>query len=518
MTTEAQARAHLAAAAARVSRSGTAAAAVAARVVADLESPLRIGVVGRVSAGKSTLVNALLEEDIAPTGAGETTRVPTWFLPSDRWDFAEVVTGDGRRVPLGLEGGRIPLDLPAGVEVSGSAIEVYRQAEVLRSAVIVDTPGTASALSRAGSAGALAAHDSTHRDAARVDALVVVLSRDVGPEDLEVTRALVGTSSSRGLLPVVGVLTKVDMLGGDLAAANAAAQERAAALHEAAPDLFATIVPVTGLLAMSVTCGRITERLVRASRGLAEELPPPVRAGALADARLLEHWPLETPREVRAELLGTLTLAGLATTLQLVEDDPTLDAVGLNGALDELSGRAQLVASLTGALVHRADLLKSIAAMDRLRPLVHELRLPPDVADVLYDDLDAPELEPIRIARGLHKVDLTTTVLPRDLHEQVHLARAGRLGEWRAEGVAGADPSGGADRSGGTGLGDVAATAEEQIGRWRRWERFADGPGATVARAMCAAWELTLTATPAASTAPAGVWATDVWSTGAGGV
>ncbi|WP_454299460.1 dynamin family protein [Salana multivorans] len=197
MTTEAQARAHLAAAAARVSRSGTAAAAVAARVVADLESPLRIGVVGRVSAGKSTLVNALLEEDIAPTGAGETTRVPTWFLPSDRWDFAEVVTGDGRRVPLGLEGGRIPLDLPAGVEVSGSAIEVYRQAEVLRSAVIVDTPGTASALSRAGSAGALAAHDSTHRDAARVDALVVVLSRDVGPEDLEVTRALVGTSSPR---------------------------------------------------------------------------------------------------------------------------------------------------------------------------------------------------------------------------------------------------------------------------------------------------------------------------------
>lgn len=481
MTTEAQARAHLVTAAARVSRTGTAAAAVAARVLADLDSPLRIGVVGRVSAGKSTLVNALLEEDIAPTGAGETTRVPTWFLRSERWDFAEVVTADGRRVPLGLANGRIPLDLPAGIEVSGSAIEIYRQAEVLRAAVIVDTPGTASALTRAGSAGALAAHDSTHRNAARVDAIVVVLSRDVGAEDLEVIRELVGTSSSRGLLPVVGVLNKADMLGGDLVAANTAAREHAVALHEADPDLFATIVPVTGLLAMSVTCGHITERLVRAARRLATELSPSVRSGALSDARLLEQWPLETPRETRTELLGTLTLAGLATTLQLLDADPALDAVGLNAVLDELSGRPQLMRSLTGALVTRADLLKSIAAMERLRPLVHDPALPAEVADALYDDLDAPALQPIRIARGLHQVDLTTTTLPRDLHQQVQLARAGRLETWRGE------VSGDGD---GIGVGD-GGTAEEQIGRWRRWERFADGPGATVARAMCAAWELT---------------------------
>jgi GTP-binding protein EngB required for normal cell division len=45
------------------------------RIRTRLQAPLTVAVAGRVSVGKSTLVNALLNSQIAPTGAGETTRV-----------------------------------------------------------------------------------------------------------------------------------------------------------------------------------------------------------------------------------------------------------------------------------------------------------------------------------------------------------------------------------------------------------------------------------------------------------
>ena len=45
-----------------------------------LDEPLRVAIAGKVKAGKSTLLNALVGELIAPTDAGECTRVVTWYL------------------------------------------------------------------------------------------------------------------------------------------------------------------------------------------------------------------------------------------------------------------------------------------------------------------------------------------------------------------------------------------------------------------------------------------------------
>ena len=49
---------------------GVAGPAVAGPLRAALAEPLRVAVVGRVKAGKSTLVNALVGRRIAPTRAG----------------------------------------------------------------------------------------------------------------------------------------------------------------------------------------------------------------------------------------------------------------------------------------------------------------------------------------------------------------------------------------------------------------------------------------------------------------
>ena len=124
----------------RLAASAAGASREAAREAqSELGRPLRLAVAGRVSTGKSTIVNALLGQDVAPTSAGECTRVTAAFSrgPVER---AELRTLDGRRLPLPLAGSRLPDDLPVRPdEVDG--IEVELMIAALDGLEIVDTPG-----------------------------------------------------------------------------------------------------------------------------------------------------------------------------------------------------------------------------------------------------------------------------------------------------------------------------------------------------------------------------------------
>jgi energy-coupling factor transporter ATP-binding protein EcfA2 len=107
-----------------------------------LAQPPRVAVVGRVSSGKSTLVNALLGVRAAPTGAGETTTLAHWY----RWgrlSTATLVTATGP-VPLPEFEDGVPDDLPVPVDRI-ERIEVTRPVPLLRQLTVIDTPGLASA-------------------------------------------------------------------------------------------------------------------------------------------------------------------------------------------------------------------------------------------------------------------------------------------------------------------------------------------------------------------------------------
>ena len=59
-----------------------------------LDEPLRVALAGRVKAGKSTLLNALVGERLAPTDEGECTRIVTWYQEGVTYQV-EVVPRDG---------------------------------------------------------------------------------------------------------------------------------------------------------------------------------------------------------------------------------------------------------------------------------------------------------------------------------------------------------------------------------------------------------------------------------------
>ncbi len=122
-----------------------AALAVIATLDQRLREPLRLAIAGMVKAGKSTLLNAILGEQIAPTDAGECTRVVTWYrysaTPSITMHLSD---GEQRRMPVHRERGRLALDLGGVPAEEVQWIEIGWPLDALRSLILIDTPGMAS--------------------------------------------------------------------------------------------------------------------------------------------------------------------------------------------------------------------------------------------------------------------------------------------------------------------------------------------------------------------------------------
>jgi hypothetical protein len=260
-------------------------------LVAELDEPLRVAVVGRVNAGKSTLVNALLGRRVAPTGNVETTTLVTWYRYGAP-ERAELRLLDGGTLALpGTEPGLPAADLPVDRSLVSHAI-VHLQEAALKELTLIDTPGLAAATGENEAA--------TRRavlDAEQAHALLYVLRDRELADDVAFLREFGAATGSRGgtALDTIGVLTHADEFGSgpwsdtDPVAEAASFARRIAARRTELAD----VLTVAGRLAEAVAVGGVTERdaaVLGALAGLDLEdvrdragLPPTVPADRVDD-------------------------------------------------------------------------------------------------------------------------------------------------------------------------------------------------------------------------------------------
>jgi len=356
------------------------------RQISDrLGEPLRVAIAGRLKAGKSTLVNALIGRRVAPTAVGECTRVVTRFRYGAA-DRVDVVVRDGRRHSLPLDDdGMIPqrLGVPAG---RVAYVDVTLTSEKLRDLTVVDTPGLASTDTMVSARAEEAVGVSTApfdadidadsaSEVAAAEAVVYVFTQAVRADDLRALDAFRDASARLASSPInaLGVFGKVDTLVGGAGdpwpVAGPLAEQQAGLLARTVSD----VVPVIGLLAETAEAGRLTAADGAALRELAG-LPAGELRLMLASVDLFRTRPAPVPAEQRERLLTRLDLYGIGFALAQLAADPQLSTGDLVRRLGDASGFPRLRHTLDQAFRWRADAIKAGWALGRLERMAGHSR------------------------------------------------------------------------------------------------------------------------------------------------
>ncbi|HEY1970576.1 MAG TPA: dynamin family protein [Pseudonocardia sp.] len=347
-----------------------------ASIAARLDQPPRVALAGTLKAGKSTLLNALVGEEIAPTDATECTTVLTWFERSAT-PRVEVVERDGRRtgLPVRRTDGRLVLDLGGVAPAEVRRLTVGWPSSLLDRYTLIDTPGTSS---------------NSHDVSARTEEFlfpagpgdppcpadaIVYLMRSRHDCDVELLDRLRDRSDGGGPLGVIGVLSRADettVNGPDRADPTASpggmdSARAAAARLRGDPELAGVhrdFIAVSGLLALRGRTLREREfRLLATLAGWPDEAR---RAALLSPGRLAGIEGLGAGRAEREWLLDRFGLIGIRTAVELVRLGAR-DAPALADALLAHSGLEQLRDALRTRIGGRHGQLKAHTAVRELR-------------------------------------------------------------------------------------------------------------------------------------------------------
>lgn len=360
------------------------------RIGEILWSPPRIVIVGRLKAGKSTLVNALIGAPIAETAALEATRVVSVYLDGAP-ARTEAVLLDGSRHPIQTRRGE-PTDI--GLPIDQVAyLHRWIPSAAIRDFTLVDTPGLATLTAENANRTQRVLIDGFEQTrTASVDADAAVFLFDSTPRADEVSFL-----KKLGFTPLntLGVLSRADSFGeGALGHRNPVEHsiEHARKLTDILADSVATVMPISGLLAETSHTGALTEHDARALATLT----------GIEPIELLTRLDSDNPGippHLRDRILDLVGEYGAVHGREIA----ARGAAALNEWLVQHSGVPQLRAMLTNRLrhfaaVHRAsrimrelDLLAySNPARDQIRDIVDHLRMQPTmIGVVLFEHLKA---------------------------------------------------------------------------------------------------------------------------------
>jgi hypothetical protein len=424
-----------------------------------LHGPLRVAIAGRVKAGKSTLLNALVGERLAPTDAGECTRIVSWYQQGFSYDVQAVLRdGSNRPLRFSREDGALEIDLGLYSADEVERLEVNWPTSNLSRMTLIDTPGLASLddSTSARTRDFLALEDDDRRSDA--DA-VIYLMRHLHRHDSEFLDAFMDRSvSNASPVNAVGILSRADEIGaGRLDALDSA---RAIANRYSNDDrvrsLCVTVLPVAGLLAETgMTLQEHEAAALREIAGLDEsELALMLLSVDRFCAPDASHVLVET----RRLLLERLGLFGIRYSIAAMREGRARSAPELARLLVDTSGLDALRSVLDGHFTARAQMLKARSALSSLRTSVRELaELDPPGTRRLMLDIERFEASTHAFAelRLVHMV--LSGILKVSPDHQAEITRL--TGDGPAASRVGCPPDASAD--------DIRIAALNGIERWR---------------------------------------------------
>ena len=426
--------------------------------LARFDEPLRLAIAGKVKAGKSTLLNALVGEDLAATDAGECTRLVTWYQDGHAPSVMLHPVGGGSPQQLRIRRGErgLAIDLAGTPAEKVERLVVTWPSSSLRTTTLIDTPGIGS-LSvdvSARTAGFLTPDDSpTQADA------VLYLMRHLHATDVGFLESFHDQGVARAApVNTIAVLSRADEIGVGRVDALQSARRIATRYRsdEKLRGLCQTVVAVAGLLAHTGRTMRQDEYLALVAL---RALPGDQLDRLLLSAdRFVRSDAVDTPDgEMRAQLIDRFGLFGLRVSMMLLGQGVS-DPGKLSAELVRRSGLEELRGVLAAQFTERRDLLKARSALIAV-DLVLRREPRPQAAPI------AAEVE--RIFAGAHEFaelrllsDLRGKVvkLPRELVDE-------------AERLLGGDGGAPATRLGlapDSPPQELRAAALDALGRWRR--------------------------------------------------
>jgi hypothetical protein len=429
-------------------------------VIAELErrlhEPLRLAIAGMVKAGKSTLLNALLGERIAPTDAGECTRLVTWY----RYSATPTITlhphaGEPQRLPVRRDQGRLVIDLGGIPAEEVDWIDIGWPLEGLKSMILIDTPGIAS-LSEATSA--RTARFLTPEDTPSSADAVVYLMRHLHASDVKFLEAFRDTAAGVAqTICAVGVLSRSDEIGSGRIDSLLSAG-KVARRYERDGDLASLVlgvVPVAGLVAEGARTLRENEyaafrELARLDRTDRESL----LVSADRFARESEATTLSVPE--RRALLARFGIFGVRLATALIRGGASSSSE-LSDAMVKQSGLVELRHFVQTQFRTRSTTLKVRGVLLGLERLIRENPRPGD---------DAVRTGIERISATAHTLR-ELTLLARARSEGLPVSEADSVDAQRIIGAAGTLAAVRLGLPEGADAGAMRARLEDELAHWR---------------------------------------------------
>lgn len=373
---------------------------VASRIRQRLEEPLRVAIAGRVKAGKSTLLNALVGERLAATDAGECTKVATWYRHGTGYDVtATFHNGDLRPVPFARERDRLVIDTADLDLTQVERFDVAWPSAKLKRFTIIDTPGL-EAHDEASAARTRSLLGFGDEERSEVDA-VIYLMRHAHRLDVEFLESFTDRSLAYpSPVNAIAVLSRADEIGAGRPDAldSAAAIAQRYASDARIRTLCATVVPVAGLIAE--TGSTLLESEGGSLRALADLGEDETGRMVMSVDRFADPARSPLDPDLRQALLIRLGLFGVRFGIDQLRDSPATTS-DLARSLVQASGVEELATLLDNHFGRRAALLKSRSGIANLKALIAQLE-PSDAAADLTSEIEriessAPELSELRL-------------------------------------------------------------------------------------------------------------------------